>query len=120
MSPSCSSAAGGVERVQMGVVPLIPGVPFWLAEARQTAPQARILRSFAATTIGRLQTNVTDETVVSLNRFQLAILRTSTWGQAHGDAVFRRPSPIDHQGDTSPDLQGAMSPEPFAEDGQTI
>ena len=120
MSPSCSSAAGGVERVQMGESPLIPGVPFWLAEARQTAPQARILRSFAATTIGRLQTNVTDETVVSLNRFQLAILRTSTWGQAHGDAVFRRPSPIDHQGDTSPDLLGAMSPEPFAEDGQTI
>jgi hypothetical protein len=32
----------------------------------------------------------------------------------HGDTVFSWPSPIERQGATSPELLGAMSPEPFS------
>jgi hypothetical protein len=64
--------------MEMGVAILIPGFRFGSLGLAKTAPQARKLRSFAATTIGRLQTNVTDETVMSLTRCQLAILRTRT------------------------------------------
>jgi hypothetical protein len=79
-------------QMEMGVAILIPGVPFGSLRLAKTAPQAKKLRSFAATTIGRLQTNVTDENVMFLTRFQLAILRARTWGHSIFVGIADRPS----------------------------